>query len=186
MIQLIFTAPAQNISLAATPTIINERIAIMLGVATAVLALAVFISCRIFLSLMKFFGWKNPGENRVYRAFNRHHLLYWWLFGVVLLAHVMMAVFHTGLPKAGDPGAWVHWVILILGFFSALAAMSLFVSCRFSPRLFTAGRPKSFFENVTYKLLYRFHNYYWLLLLGLVAAHFTIGFLHAGIWPKVG
>jgi hypothetical protein len=161
----------------------NERISIILGIITLLLALAVFVSCRTFLSLMHVFGWKNPGENKIYRMFNKLHLWYWWLFGVTLVAHIMMSVIHTGLPQAGDPDAGVHWAILGLGLVSAVMAVLVFSSCRFVPRLLSVQKPDSLLKNVTYNLFYRKHNYYWPLLLVMVAAHFTISFLHAGIWP---
>ena len=167
-----------------TPAITNERIAIILGIVTLVLAIAVFASCRTFLSLLRLIGVQISPENKVYRVFNKYHLWYWWLFGVTLVAHIMMSVFHTGLPEAGDPDAGTHWAILILGLGSAIFAVMLFASCRFAPRLLTTGKPDSLFKNMTYNLLYRYHNYYWLLLLLLVAGHFTVSYLHVGVWPR--
>ena len=169
---------------AAPSPVINERISIIMGIITLVLALAVFASCRTFLSLARLSGWKNPEENKIYRAFNRFHLWYWWLFGVSLVAHIMMSVFHTGLPKAGDPDAGIHWAILALGLGSAILAVVSFASCRFFPRLLAAQKPGGLLKNITYKLFYQNHNYYWLLLFLLVAAHFTVSYLHAGIWPR--
>ena len=99
----------------ASAAVYGERTAIVLGFATLVLALAAFASCRTFASVLTRLGAKDPARNKAYRAFNRYHLYYWWFFGVAVLAHVMMATFHTGLPKAGDPDAGIHWVILGLG-----------------------------------------------------------------------
>ncbi len=184
MINLV-SSPVTNklFEIASPSAVINERIAIILGVITLVLAVSVFASCRTFLSILKFFGLKFSSENKVYRAFNKFHLWYWWLFGVSLVAHIMMAVFHTGLPQAGDPDAGTHWTILALGLSAGILTGVLFASCRFFPRLLTPKKPGSLLKNVTYNMFYRYHNYYWLLLLLVVAGHFTLSYLHAGIWP---
>lgn len=174
----------KSLEITGPTAIYNERIAIIMGIFTLMLALAVFLSCRTFFSLAHLLGWKTPGENKIYRVFNKYHVWYWWLFGVSLVAHIMMSVVHTGLPQAGDPDAGIHWIILILGLASAILAVIIFASCRFLPRVLSAQKSGGLLKNVRYNLFYRYHNYYWLLLLLMVAAHFTVSFLHAGIWPR--
>jgi hypothetical protein len=101
-----------------------------------------------------------------------------------MVAHFMVAVLHTGLPQGGDPDANVHWAILGLGLFSAVSATSLFCSCRVLPRLVAMATPKTPFNNILYRSFYKYHNYYWLIMALLVAAHFLVNFNHAGVWPE--
>ena len=49
--------------------IYNERTAIVLGFVTLILLLAVFFSCRTFISLLQKLGVNNPTDNRFYRTF---------------------------------------------------------------------------------------------------------------------
>ena len=164
----------------------NERIAIILGFITLTLALAAFASCRTFVSLLAKFGIKTLARSKTYQKFNKYHMFYWWFFGVAVLAHVLMAILHTGLPKPGDPDAWIHWIILILGFGSALSGVALFLSCRISPRLFARTIPKLSLTNKTYAAFFKYHSYYWWIFTIFVIAHFVVVYLHAGIWPGAG
>jgi hypothetical protein len=161
----------------------NQRLTIVLGLLTLTVGLATFLSCRTCLAGLRRLGIKNLPQNRVYAAFNRLHLYYWWAFGVLVIAHLMVAVLHTGLPAADDPEAGIHWWILGLGLFSLLAAGVVFFSCRVIPKLASLGRPKSPLDNSGYRVFYQSHAYYWLILGLLAAAHFAVGFSHSGIWP---
>lgn len=170
----------------AQASIYSERTAIVLGFAAVALALAAFVSCRTFVSLLVRLGANDPSQNRFYRRFNRYHLYYWWSFGVAVLAHIMMGVFHTGLPKAGDPDAGVHWMILVLGLASGTTSVALFGSCRISPRLLAPAVHGISLRNKTYRSFFGYHSFYWLALVLAVAAHFLATYLHAGIWPGPG
>ncbi len=166
--------------------IYNERVAIILGLATLTLALAAFTSCRTFVSLLTRLGVRNPTDNVAYQTFNKRHLYYWWFFGVLALAHVMMSTFHTGLPEAGDPDAGVHWIILALGLASALSGVALFSSCRLSPKLLAPVIPKLSLASQAYRSFFGYHSHYWWVFAVLVAVHFAASYLHAGIWPGAG
>jgi hypothetical protein len=168
---------------ATQPSMYGERMAIVFGVATLVCALIVFFSCRTFVSLARRLGLKGLAQNKAYMSFNKFHVFYWWEFGVIAVAHVTLALFHTGLPQAGDPDAWVHWRILIFGLVSAFSGATLFSSCRVVPRLFSRATPGLSLKNKSYASYFSSHSYIWVLFLGLAAAHFLFGYLHAGIWP---
>ena len=164
--------------------IYNERVAIVLGFLTLLALLAVFFSCRSFLSALSYVRLGNPMNGKAYRKFYQYHAYYWWAFGVLLLAHFTMALLHTGLPKAGDRDAALHWAILALGLGAALAAGLLLVSCRIMPRLITAATSQKPMISAVFRGFFKLHNYYWWLILLLVGAHFTLSYLHAGIWPR--
>ena len=166
--------------------IYNERMAIVLGLVTLGFAVAAFVSCRTFVSMIGYLGIKNLGKSWAYERFNRYHFYYWWLFGVSMLAHLMMGTFHTGLPQAGDPDGGSHWAILILGTVGALSGIALFTSCRISPRLLSPQIPRLSLANKAYKSFFKYHSYYWIIFGISVTAHFAVSYLHAGIWPLPG
>jgi len=169
----------------ASPTsIYSERIAIIFGFITLVFALAIFFSCRTFVSLMTKLGVKNLLQWKPYKKFYQYHLYYWWLFGIAVLAHVIMGTIHTGLPKSGDPDAGIHWSILILGAVSLVSGIILFFSCRIIPRLISPTLPNINTENKTYFSIFKYHSYYWILFVLSVAVHFIITFIHTGVWPS--
>jgi hypothetical protein len=167
----------------ATPsTIYNERLAMVLGVATLLMAVASFISCRSCLSWLKYLHLE-PMKIKGYASFYKYHLYYWWAFGVFLISHILVAVVHTGLPQAGDPDAGAHWVILAFGFFSAVSSIVVFSSCRVLPYLVAMASPQSLFNHGSYKFVFKYHSYYWAFFLLLATIHFAAGYNHAGIWP---
>jgi hypothetical protein len=162
----------------------GERIAIILGLITLLLALAAFASCRTCLSWLNRAGIKNLPKSKAYQSFYKYHAVIWWLFGVSLISHVFMAMGHTGLPEAGDPDAGSHWLVIIPGFFGALFSFSIFSSCRIFPRLVSMASSSLILNNLAYRLFFKYHTYFWLALGLLIAAHFTAGYRHAGVWPQ--
>jgi cytochrome b561 len=161
----------------------NERIAIVFGIVTLLFGLATFVSCRTFVSLFVRLGLGDISNNKIYRAFNRYHLYYWWFFGILLIAHIMMATLHTGLPQSDDPDAGIHWIILVLGLAAGLTGIVVFFSCRVLPKLLGRTKPRFSLTNKMYRSFFIYHAYYWWLFILLVTAHFTVSFLHVGFWP---
>jgi hypothetical protein len=164
----------------AVPT---ERAAIVLGLITLVLSLMVFASCRSCVSWLGRIGLTNLVQNRIYRTFYRYHAYYWWLLGISLLSHLMMAVIHTGWPQADDPDAGLQWASLAVGFVNLGLVLTLFSSCRISPRLIEMAKPDLSVANRGFRRFFQHHSYYWGILLLVVAGHIAAGYLHAGIWP---
>jgi hypothetical protein len=160
-----------------------ERLAIILGIITLVSALFVFFSCRIFVSRLPSPGSKPSRLKKLYKSFYKYHLYYWWALGVALLAHLMLAVLHTGLPQSGDPDAGIHWAILGFGVAGSISALVLFSSCRIVPRLLAMAGTADPFQSHVFKSAYKYHTYYWAILGMVVLTHFGIALAHAGIWP---
>jgi hypothetical protein len=163
--------------------IYNERLAIIFGLITLTSGLAAFFSCRTCVNWLIRIGMKNPLNNKGYSAFYKYHIYYWWSFGVLLVAHILVAVIHTGLPQAGDSDANIHWMILGFGLFSAITAVFLFSSCRIVPRLISRVKPGNPLKNLRYRSFFGFHSYFWGVLALLVVLHFVIAYNHAGVWP---
>jgi hypothetical protein len=170
-------------AIASQSAVYNERLAILLGFATLTMALATFASCRTFVSIIIRLGLKSLVANLGYKVFSKYHMYYWWLFGTFIVAHVMMSVFHTGLPKAGDPDAGIHWLILSFGLTTGIAGLSLFTSCRISPRLFSPKIQGVSLTNDIYRSFFKNHSFYWIVFGLLVASHIGITYAHVGVWP---
>jgi hypothetical protein len=167
--------------IASQPAVYNERVAIVLGLTTLFFALAAFLSCRSFISLMNRAGF-NPARSHGFMTFFRYHTYYWWLFGAFLLAHVMIGTFHTA-SQFGGADAVSHGIIVGLGLFGAVSGVALFSSCRIYPRLMAHTLSRQSFASRTYQVFFSRHSYYWAAFALLIAGHFLAGFLHAGIWP---
>jgi hypothetical protein len=167
-------------------TIYNERVAVFLGFASLLLVLTIFATCRTFGSLLSQAGLASITRSHAYQTLGRYHLYYWWFFGVTVLAHLMMAVFHTGLPVAGDRDTGIHWTILAAGLASGISGTTLFLSCRVSPRLLSPALPQLTQANKLFGAFFRKHSYYWLALGVLLITHVLAAYLHVGFWPGAG
>jgi hypothetical protein len=161
----------------------EERLAVALGFVTLASALATFASCRSCLSFLGRLGLKSPMEMRWYRLFYRYHGYYWWIFLFALVLHILTTVMHTAIPTPGDPDAPIHWVILSFALGSLVMVGVVFFSCRSLVgfvNLFTEKGPLS---GARFRSFYRYHSYYWLALILVVAGHFAGAYVHVGIWP---
>lgn len=162
----------------------NERLAIVLGMITLVSALAIFASCRQFITLFTRLGWKNLVEAGAYRSFYRYHSYYWWGFWFVFVLHALTGIMHTGLNTTTDPDAYLHLYVLWSGLGAFLTVLVVFSSCRSPVNFIDLFRSKTVLTLNGYRFFYRYHSYYWLVFILLVAAHFVVGYIHTGIWPQ--
>ncbi len=162
--------------------IYNQRLAITLGLTTLFFALTIFASCRSCVTLLDRVGLKNLTGSGAYKTLYRYHSCYWWTSWFVFSLHLITSVMHTGLPAAYDPDAYLHWYVLWSEFAGFISLSVVVCSCRSLASLLSL-----FGKNPLvirwYLLFYRYHSYYWLLFLLLVAAHFAFRYVHAGIWP---
>ena len=164
-----------------------ERIAVALGFATLVAAIATFASCRTFTGLVGRYARADLLQNSAYRSFYKYHAYYWWAFIVILAVHVLSSVMHTDLlPTAGDPDFAQHWFIVGFAFGSVASFVMQFGSCRSVAGLidlFTGKPPLSW---RIYKGFYRFHAYYWWIFLAAVGGHVIAAAVHTHFWPGWG
>jgi len=161
----------------------GERLAVTLGFITLGLALATFASCRSCLVFLGRFGMKAPLETRGYRVFYRFHGYYWSLFVFALVLHFMTVLMHTGFPAAGDPNGPAHWLILSLGLGSLALAGTVLASCRSLVGLVKLFAEKGPLSSSAYRVFHRYHSYYWIALVLLIAGHFVSAYSHTGFWP---
>lgn len=100
-----------------------------------------------------------------------------------LFLHFLTAIMHTSIPSASDLDGQIHWLILSLGLTSAVMVAGILASCRSLAGLLNLFREKDLLSNKKYLPFYRFHSYYWLILIVLTAGHFVSSYIHTGIWP---
>ena len=172
------------LQIASGPGLYGERLAIALGFVTLLSAVATFATCRSCLSFLGHLGLKNLIDVKWYRPFYKYHGYYWWVFVMGLFLHLLTAMMHTAFPTASDPDAQIHWIILALGLASLVLVGSVLASCRSLAGLVNMFREKSLLSNKKYLPFYRFHSYYWLILILLIAGHFASSYIHTGIWPR--
>jgi len=166
-------------------TLDEERTAIVLGLLTFTLALAILLSCRSWVSLLNRLGFQSPLNNRVYRSFYNYHTYYWWGFGFVITLHLLTGIMHVGVINTiRDPDAYLHWYSIWTGL-AGFVALSIVIltSCRSFAHTLAFLMQKSPLTNKIYRSFYRYHSYYWFPFVAIIIAHFTIGYIHAGIWP---
>ena len=108
----------------------GERLTVALGYITLAFTVATFATCRSCLSLLSHLGLKSPMEMRWYRPFYKYHGYYWSVFLFTLVLHLMTAMMHTAIPKAGDPDAQIHWIILSFGLSTLVFTGITLSSCR--------------------------------------------------------
>jgi hypothetical protein len=172
------------LQIASGPSLYGERLAIALGFVTLMSAIATFATCRSCVSFLGRLGLKNLTDMKWYRPFYKYHGYFWWVFVMGLFLHLLTALMHTSIPTAGDPDAQIHWIILSLGLTSLVLVSSVLASCRSLAGLLNLFREKNLLSDKKYLPFYQFHSYYWLILIILIAAHFTSSYIHTGIWPE--
>ncbi|APV44420.1 hypothetical protein Dform_01085 [Dehalogenimonas formicexedens] len=164
----------------------GERVAVALGFLTLTSFLAVALSCRTFVSLANRINLGAVVASRPYKVFFRYHSIYWWVFLLFLIPHVMAGIMHTSLPKRGDPDAGIHLAILIaaVGTFGSITAT--FANCRSFASLLKVFRADKTYTGF-YGRFYAWHGYFWLILIVFLLGHLIVSYVHVGFWPtKLG
>jgi len=166
------------------PWVYDERIAIILGWVTLILALSIFFSCRTFVGFMKKSGWVKIVDNPIYSKFYSYHGAYWWFFIIVLTIHFLTAFAHVGIPQSGDPDSPIHWGILLTGLVGAFVYAAIYFSCRSIGTLwgfFTDKGPAQLYPS-----FFKSHNAVWFLFGIIIFIHLVLALIHVGVWPPLG
>jgi hypothetical protein len=163
----------------------GERLTIALGLITLTFALAIILSCRSYVSWTNRIGLKDILKNNGYRLFYKYHSYYWWGFWFVFGFHLFNGFMHIFmLPAVPDTDAFLHWYSLGTGLTALVAVGGIIISCRVLPGPLSIIFNRQPLTNPAYKIFYKFHSYYWLIFLAIIAAHYMFGFLHSGLWPE--
>ena len=160
-----------------------ERLAVALGFTTLIGAIATFATCRSCLSFLGRFGLKNPMDMRWYRQIYKYHGYYWWVFLLGLALHLLTSIMHTAIPRTGDPDTPIHWMILSFAIVSLPLLGIVLSSCRSFVGFLNLFMEKGPLNNHAFQKFYKYHSYYWLLLVLAVAGHIGSAYVHVGIWP---
>jgi hypothetical protein len=161
----------------------EESLAITLGYLTLLLVIAIFASCRSFISILTRSGFKDPMQLGWYRRFYKFHSFFWAAFLTVFIVHVITALIHTGLPAFGDPDALTHLFILIPGIIALFLFLALALSCRISPAIIKKSTGKNALDDAGYKNFYKNHSMYWGMFFLFAAVHIILAFIHTGFIP---
>jgi hypothetical protein len=162
-------------------TIYNERLAIVLGFIALLFFIAVFVTCRSFTSLLAKTGFKKTTSNIIYISLLKFHSFFWWgmVFSVVL--HLLVAVMHLSYNDPLDPDAYWHPYIFAAGLGALSLILIVYFSCRSFAVILLLLQGKTLLSK-EYAGFYQLHNLVWLLTFAVVIIHFTLGYLHTGIW----
>lgn len=165
-------------------SVYNQRLAIVLGIFTLIMALAVFLSCRSGITLLNKIGLKNMASSRGYQTFLKYHTYYWWTFWLIFVIHLLAAIMHIGFKNSGDPDAYLHIYSLIFGSAGIITLIVVDLSCRGIIGVVRLFSERKWNEFRFLGRLYRYHSYFWLIFGLLVTVHLSIGLIHSGWWPS--
>jgi hypothetical protein len=159
-----------------------ERLAVVLGFTNLALFIGMGITCRSFLNIARNLRITRFTSSRPYQALFKYHSFFWYGFFVVLFLHIILAILHTEIPKAGDPDAAIHWAIL--GFAgSVLVSTALtFSGCRTFSGILQGFRGDKLYKGF-YGHYFKLHAYFWVILLAALAGHLVTAYPHIGFWP---
>lgn len=161
----------------------GERLAVALGFITLVSGIATFISCRSFPGLLKFLHLPDLMNIKIFQPFYKYHAYYWWVFLLALFLHFVTALVHVALPAPGDPDALIHWVILAFGIIALVSLVMVLTSCRSFANFLGFFLGKNSLTINSYKNFYRYHSFFWWVLITTVAGHFGSSYVHIRLWP---
>jgi hypothetical protein len=173
-----------SLSLATGTAVYNERLAIILGFITLLSVVLTAITCRSFISLLSGFGIKRPLDSTLFSKIYNLHPYFWWGLWIVLLLHILVAIFHLEIPTPDDVDAFIHWVILALALLSLIFLVLLLLSCRIIPLFWKFISRNNLLTSNIYKSFYRLHSYLWWPFLASVVGHVITSFIHTGVWPR--
>lgn len=160
-----------------------ERLAVALGYATLVSAIVTFAACRSCLTFLNRLGLKNFANTKWYRSFYKYHGYAWPIFLFFLVLHLLTSLMHTEIPTAGDPDATIHWVVLSFAFGSFFFVGTVLFSCRSLVSAINLFSGKNLISNKMYLPFYKYHSFYWMVLILFIVGHFISAYIHIGLWP---
>ncbi len=145
-----------------------------LGGMSALLAALTFMSCRSCVGLLRRIRLDTntlPG----FGAFYKLHSFLWVAFGLFLATHLTIAssLAISGTSLEGNPS--LRYVVLWLGVGIFLISLSLFLSCRLSPRILKAITGKSPMSSKWFGVYFKTHSYQWVVLIALILLHLSLG-----------
>ena len=152
-----------------------EDVNTLLGVWSALFAVATFISCRSCTGLFNIVH-INLNKLPLFRKFYSFHNVFWGIFGAFLITHLSLAI-HSVVTEAsyeGDAAEGYMFIWTGAGIF--VIALSLLLSCRVYPKIYravTGGHNP--LNSKVFATFFKLHSYMWIVLILLVILHLTLG-----------
>jgi len=77
------------------PYFLAHQIVFYSAIANFLLFLAVFTSCKSFLSFVSLFTSRNPLTGNIFKRFYRFHSILWWMLAVSFIVHIVAGIIHA-------------------------------------------------------------------------------------------
>jgi hypothetical protein len=152
---------------------------LLLGIGVLLSGIAIFTSCRSFAKFFNLPYTKNQVLNRAYKEYFRYHSMYWIIFLNLLIVHLMVTITHVRLPAVGSSFNTSHLFVFYSSIINFILVLAIFFSCRTMIGMFNFFKFESLLNNRIYKIFYKYHVYYWLILAISVVSHIVFGMIHA-------
>jgi hypothetical protein len=159
----------------------NERLAIILGFISLLFVLEVFFTCRSCTAFLSRIGLKKITSNKIFLSLFKYHSFFWWGLIFSLVLHLSVAVMHLNYNDPFDPDAYWHPYIFASGLGALSLTLIIYFSCRSFAGILLLFKGKRHLSK-NYGGFYHLHSYLWILIFAIVIIHFTLGYLHTGIW----
>jgi hypothetical protein len=77
------------------PYFLAHQVVFYTAIVNFLLVLVVFTSCKSFLSLISLFTPRNPLSGSIFKRFYRFHSIFWWVFAVSFITHIVAGIIHA-------------------------------------------------------------------------------------------
>ena len=152
---------------------------LMLGIGIFLSLIAIFTTCRSFVSFFKLLEPKNSKLSRIYKTYFSFHSTYWIIFLILLTLHLMVTITHVRLPLIGEPFYFYHQFVFYSSIVNIFFVFAIFFSCRTMVGMINFFKSRNILNNSIYKRFYKYHIFYWLILAISIASHIILGIIHA-------
>jgi hypothetical protein len=95
VLHLLVTIPHIGLPSPGEPYALSHRVAFYSSIANFILVLAVFTSCRSFLSLYNLFTAKTPMDGGFFKRFYNFHAVLWVLLMASVVTHIVSGIIHA-------------------------------------------------------------------------------------------
>jgi cytochrome b561 len=152
---------------------------LLLGIGILISGISVITTSRSFAGFFHLLKDNGSLKTRIYSAYFRFHSYYWYAFGMFLVLHLLVTIYHLGLPSPDKP----YYLAQQISFYTAITNLVLsgivFTSCKSFPSFvmfFTSRNPLS---GRVFARFYKFHSIFWWLFAVSLITHIVAGIIHA-------
>jgi hypothetical protein len=150
-----------------------------LGIGILISGISVLISCRSFASFFHLLENKSSMKTRIYSAYYKFHSYYWWVLGLFLVVHIMVTMYHIGIPLPGKPYFLAQQVSFYTAITNLVFTLVVFTSCKSFLAIVIFFSSRTPLSNSIFTRFYKFHSIFWWLLSVSFTTHIVAGIIHA-------